>query len=126
MSDEITRNLVEEGLAPGGPDEYFASQGIIYDELPGCFVCGGPLGVYDVISARVRSKEAGERIVAMFKQGARLGYNDFNIKVGACKAHLPNLDALHQFTQSIGNRLPEWAVKKILVENFNPPATRTT
>lgn len=53
----------------------------------------------------VSSKPGGERVVAMFRVhhlgSARLDYRDWEphyiqVKVGACNAHLPNLEALEE------------------------------
>ena len=57
------------------------------------------------MAAFVDSKEAGERIVKMFKTGAFLDYRDYEpnwiqVKVGACFSQAPNLQALQFFTQS--------------------------
>lgn len=54
------------------------------------------------IAAFVQCKEAGERVVRMFKKGARLDYRDHEpdrvqVKIGACDTHLPNLVRLEYF-----------------------------
>ena len=87
---------------PDGGGEFFRSRGIGLDMTPGCFVCGGGERMYSNIAAFVQCKESGERVVAMFRQGARLDYREHEpdyvqVKVGACKEHLhclQNLDEL--------------------------------
>lgn len=56
------------------------------------------------IAAFVQCKEAGERVVAMFPQGAWLDYRDYEpdrvqVKIGACDKHLPNLQKLYELTR---------------------------
>lgn len=90
--------------APDGGGEFFRSRGIGTDVTPGCFVCGGNKGAYNNIAAFVQCKEAGERVVAMFPQGAWLDYREsepdrVQVKIGACDAHLPNLGKLHELTK---------------------------
>lgn len=92
---------------PEGGGEYFAPRGIGTDVTPGCFVCGGPKGGYNNISAFVQGKAAGERVVGMFTQGAWLDYrehspNRVQVKVGACQFHLKNLQMLDQLTLENG------------------------
>ena len=90
--------------------EYFKSDGIGFRKCP-CFVCGTKKfsrqrepGWLNSIAAFVRSKEAGERIVAMFTQGARLDHDDYQenlplVIVGACCQHLTSLMKLQDLTQ---------------------------
>ena len=90
---------------PDGEGESFHSRGVGLDTTPGCFVCGGDKRLRKNIAAFIQCKEAGERIVAMFPQGARLDYRDFEpdrvqVKIGACDTHLPNLQKLHELTQN--------------------------
>jgi hypothetical protein len=80
--------------------EHFWSRGIGSDYTPGCFVCGGPTGLYNNISAFVQCREAGQRIVTMFPTGVRMDYRDYEpdriqVKIGACENHLDNLKILH-------------------------------
>lgn len=84
---------------PDGGGEHFRSRGIGFDTTPGCFVCGGESRLYHNIAAFVRTKEAGERVVNMFAQGARLDYRPHSpdrvqVKIGACHGHLHNLEHL--------------------------------
>lgn len=91
---------------PDGGGEFFSSRGLGLDHRTiHCFVCGTEdrdgKGHYVLnnISAYVRCKESGERVVGMFKQGAWLDYRDFEpdyvqVKVGACDQHKPNLKRL--------------------------------
>ena len=81
--------------------EYFASRGTGSDKVPCCFVCGvEPNDYYSSnISGFVQSKEAGERIVAMFDGRARLDFRDFEpnwiqVKFGVCKLHQSNLEGI--------------------------------
>ncbi len=83
--------------------EFFRPRGIGGDSTPGCFVCGGEPGYRSNISGFVESKEAGEHAVAMFTQGARLDWRAnepdwIQVKVGACPAHVPNLEMLYRLT----------------------------
>ncbi len=92
---------------PENGGEFFHSRGIGYDTTPGCFVCGGNKGLYHNIAAFVQCKEAGERVVAMISRGTYLDYRDFEpdrvqVKVGACKIHLSNLQKLHDLTKKDG------------------------
>lgn len=89
---------------PEGGGEFFNPRGIGSDNTPGCFVCGGRTGLYSNIAAYVRCKDAGERVVAMFGQGARLDYREHEpdyvqVKLGACSDHLSNLRALKKLTE---------------------------
>lgn len=97
--------------AHGAPDrrpetggEHFGSRGLGLDVTPACFVCCFPEDlVRDNISAFVSCKAAGERVVQMFRWGARLDYRErepdrVQVKVGACKLHVPNLEQLHRLT----------------------------
>jgi hypothetical protein len=96
-----------------GEGEYFRPRGIGFDVTPGCFVCGKnrPEGYYNHnIAAFVQCKAAGERVVAMFKHGARLDYREnypdrVQVKVGSCDEHLPNLEMLLKKTQK-GSLIP--------------------
>jgi len=94
---------------PDGGGEFFHSRGIGLDSC-NCFVCGTDIrdkkaNMYlNNIAAFVQCKEAGERVVAMFKRGARLDYRDFEpdrvqVKIGACDKHLPNLQRLDELTK---------------------------
>lgn len=125
MASELTRSLVEEGTIIGDPrsDEYFQSLGIHPDDSLPCFACDEPKSIVS-LTAVVRTEQAGERIVAMLRHRPQLDHRgpDWNrIKIGACQKHYPNLDALSDFTLSIGNRLPEFAVQRIVTEEFDTP-----
>lgn len=89
---------------PANGGEFFHSRGIGLDNCV-CFVCGTHdrdgkgHTMLNNIAAFVQTKEAGERVVAMFKQGARLDYREHEpdrvqVKLGACDRHLPNLKKL--------------------------------
>lgn len=106
-------------LRPEGGGEYFQSRGIGYDSCT-CFVCGTNdrdgrgHSMLNNIAAFVRCRDAGVRVVAMFAQGARLDYRDFEpdyvqVKVGACDEHLLNLKRLHKLVKD-GVIKPEMVV----------------
>lgn len=107
-------------IRPDTGGEYFASRGLGRDKVPSCFVCGEILSGEDRkgpyahnIAAFVQTKEAGERVVAMFGgKGARLDYRErepdhLQVKVGACEAHVSNLERLHQITHAAGRIIRE-------------------
>ena len=106
LQDHPRRGIPSHGRPdekPEGGGEFFCSRGIGLDNTPGCFVCGGGTGLYNNIAAFVQCKAAGERVVAMFKKGARLDYRDYEpdrvqVKVGACDNHKENLGVLSQLT----------------------------
>lgn len=84
---------------PEGGGEFFWVRGIGTDNTPGCFICGGQSELHSNIAAFVQCKEAGERIVQMFKAGARLDYRDsepdrVQVKIGSCEEHLGDLRRL--------------------------------
>ena len=106
-------------MHPEGGGEFFQSRGIGYDSCT-CFVCGTNdrdgkgHSMLNNIAAFVQCREAGIRVVAMFLQGARLDYRDFEpdyvqVKVGACDEHLPNLKRLNKFVDD-GVIKPEMVV----------------
>lgn len=91
---------------PEGGGEFFYSRGIGLDSCT-CFICGTRdrdgkgHTMLNNIAAFVQCKEAGERVVAMFQQGAWLDYREYEpdrvqVKIGACNQHLPNLKRLDQ------------------------------
>lgn len=92
-----------------GGGEFFSSRGIGLDSCT-CFVCkthdrdGQGHTMLNNIAAFVQTKEAGERVVVMFPQGARLDYREhepdrIQVKIGACNAHLPNLQKLDELAK---------------------------
>ena len=86
---------------PEGGGEFFRSRGIGRDSCS-CFVCGAKGVPYlSNIAAFVQCKAAGERVVAMFSQGARLDYRKrepdrVQVKIGACDMHITNLEKLDE------------------------------
>lgn len=100
--------------AHGKPDkrpedggDFFSSRGVGMDRTPGCFVCGGGESMRANISGYVLCKESGERVVAMFDQGARLDWREYEpdyvqVKIGACNQHKSNLQRLHDLTRKAG------------------------
>lgn len=91
---------------PEGGGEFFSSRGIGLECLP-CFCCGGKARLVNNIAAYVQCKDAGERIVEMFKASGsdvNLDYREYEpdyvqLKVGACDEHLPNLEKLDQLVK---------------------------
>lgn len=112
LAEHPRTGMLPHGIAdtqPEGGGEFFRPRGIGSD-MCACFVCGSnnkPRALQRLlhnIAAFVRTKEAGERVVAMFKQGARLDYRELQpthiqVKIGACADHLPNLEMLFELTQ---------------------------
>lgn len=93
-------------MRPEGGGEFFWSRGIGLENCD-CFVCGtrdrygDGTGHFMLnnIAAFVQCKAAGERVVAMFSQGAYVDYRDYEpdrvqVKIGACDQHLKNLQLL--------------------------------
>lgn len=96
---------------PVGGGEFFGARGIGTDSTPGCFVCGGAVGLYTNVAGFVEGKAAGERVVAMFRTGARLDYREYEpdhvqVKVGACTQHVEQIRALRQATLAEGRITP--------------------
>jgi len=92
-----------------GPHLQFGVRGIGLDVCPCCFVCGATQREPDAnhflhnIAAVVSSKADGETLVEWFGGRARLDFrphqpHHIQLKVGACTAHLPNLQALERIT----------------------------
>jgi hypothetical protein len=102
---------------PEGGGEFFYSRGIGSEWNLTCFCCGArdaknrPAnphqagnGLLNNIAAFVECKTAGERVVAMFKHGARLDYREsesdrVQVKIGACNKHLRNLKKIDALTK---------------------------
>lgn len=118
LQEHPRKGTPKHGMPDVKPDdggEFFGSRGIGRELLPACYIC--PLDetcptterhhlLYN-ISGYVRSKEGGERIVAMFGHGAKLDYRDFEpwyiqLKVGTCEGHQPGLELLHRLTRENG------------------------
>lgn len=76
-----------------------------------CMVCGGKdQDLQNDCAFFVPSRETGEAIVAMFKQGAKLDYRDFEphwvqVKITACDEHLSRLEMLISETMRTDDRL---------------------
>jgi ribosomal protein S27AE len=106
LQDHPRRGTPAHGRPDNRPEtggEFFQSRGVGRDVTPGCFVCGGEKGMRNNIAAFVQCKEAGERVVAMFGQGAWLDFRpDYpdrvQVKVGACKEHVQELNNLEAVT----------------------------
>ena len=97
------KQRMEEHTIKWDDGVWFSPRGIGSDHTPGCFCCGGEPGLYSNIAGFVRSKEDGEKVVAMFETGVRLDFRDhepnwIQVKIGACKDHHPNLEQLGRLT----------------------------
>ena len=102
MRVTVSDDKFGKGLDVGG--ELFNSRGIGLDRTPGCFICGGDTRLCNNIAAFVSDKASGERVVAMFETGAFLDYREYSpnwvqVKIGACKAHVANLERLSELTR---------------------------
>ena len=111
--EEVIRHEIKVADNERGQSFMFAPRGIGVDICPGCFVCGTAKrnpeanDYLNNIAAFVASNAEGETIVSWFERGARLDYRDFEphriqLKVGACDAHLPQLQALYETTSAYG------------------------
>ena len=112
LQDHPRRGIPAHGrpdTRPEGGGEFFSPRGIGLDDCT-CFICGAHdrdgqgHTLLSNIAAFVKCKAAGERVVEMFQQGARLDYRDFEpdyvqVKVGACNTHLLNLEKLLELTR---------------------------
>lgn len=86
--------------------EYFGSRGIGMEWNLCCFVCGMEEKLLPNISGFVETKESGEAVVKMF--GDKCASLDFReheskwiqVKIGACNAHVRNLEKLHELTRA--------------------------
>lgn len=105
LQDHPRRGTPSHGTPDAQPvegGEFFRSRGIGLESNLTCFVCGNKEGMLNNIAAFVQTKDAGERVVAMFTAvngGARLDYRDYEpdrvqVKVGACDQHQSNLATL--------------------------------
>lgn len=101
---------------PWGGGEFFGARPIGSEFNLTCFQCGADdlnpqrraeakyVPLVHNIAGFVRTKAAGERVVAMFEEGgARLDYrqhepNWIQVKIGACDEHLESLIYLRQLT----------------------------
>jgi len=100
-------------------DEQFGSRGLGADAVD-CFVCGEKCNhVFANISGFVTTKESGQRIADMFQCGARLDFRPsepswIQVKIGACKQHLINLELLNQVVKDgfINKKRIEYAMQK--------------
>ncbi len=84
----------------------FSLGGLGIGRTPGCFVHGGEEKLYNDLSGFVQTKEVGEKFVGLFQgKGATLDCQGnepplFQVKIGACDRHLPNLNYLYYLSQS--------------------------
>ncbi len=104
--EEIVKFEIKRDDEKFGKSLMFGVRGIGSDACPCCFVCGTQelspgCGHHFLnnISAFVKSKEEGEEILSWFPRGAWLDFRPsepewIQLKVGACDAHLPNLEVL--------------------------------
>ncbi|MBS0251489.1 MAG: hypothetical protein JSR78_10560 [Proteobacteria bacterium] len=92
--------------------ESWKVRGIGSDYNLKCFVTGEERDLMPNISGFVRSKEAGERVVAMFDGRARLDFrpsepNWIQVKVGALPEHMPALQDLYRYAAISGQVSPK-------------------
>lgn len=99
--------------------DLFSPRGIGTGVMPGCFICGGQRKhysngqkkYYSNITGSVPTKKTGEDIVGLFQgKGALLDYRvrdkepydlyHFQVKIGACDKHFPNLNDLFLVSRS--------------------------
>lgn len=96
---------------PEGGGEFFRVRGRVapngsqYQGItPGCFVCGGPEEIHDVIPGFVGNKHAAKRIIAMCSPGScsddeSFGRDQIQVTIGACRWHWPSLYKLDELVQ---------------------------
>lgn len=108
VKDKTPDNNYPEG------SEFFGSRGLGLDGGLKCFCCNSETidseghKYLNNISGFVRSREAGERVEAMFEgTAARLDFRKFEptwiqVKIGACDEHKNNLETLHRLTELAG------------------------
>ncbi|MBI5045126.1 MAG: hypothetical protein HZC02_04315 [Candidatus Levybacteria bacterium] len=107
---------------PENGGEFFSSRGIGLDGVP-CFICATIFRDEEMhrylhnIAAFVRTKAAGDRVVAMFKQGAVVDYREYEpdrvqVKIGACDTHKPNLELLDQLVRKNGHVITDDIVQR--------------
>ena len=113
LSEHPRKGISKHGASDKRPEnsgEFFYSRGIGYDECS-CFVCGTDDRTgnghphLNNIAAFVSCRESGQRVVAMFKQGARLDYREHELDrvqviIGACDQHLKNLETLSRLVKN--------------------------
>lgn len=89
-----------------------------------CMVCGGdPNALRNDCAMFVPSRETGDAIVALFKQGAKLDYRHFEpnwcqVKVTACDEHRRNLTNLVMAINATKDRLDGPGISKEMVATF--------
>lgn len=115
-------------IRPDVPDsEFFYSRGLGLDYVPACYVCGEKSShCMDNIAAFVETKAAGERILKMFEPHTAFMRLDFRarepewiqMKLGTCKRHVPNLEALHRLTHEAGKIINPGIIRESL--NIEP------
>jgi hypothetical protein len=84
--------------------EYFTPRGIGSEWNLTCLVTGETANLMPNLSGFVESKEAGERVVAMFNGRARLDYRAsepswIQVKVGVLPQYILVLELIHHYTQ---------------------------
>jgi hypothetical protein len=98
--------------------EYFRSKGIGFDGTAGCFVCSVRNARYS-LTAFVKCKRAGERVVSMFRRGARLDYREYQpdwvqVRIGACEKHREYLKLLHRWTRKADDVITNEMLRQLL------------
>ena len=104
---------------PPETGEHFYVRGIGLDRTPGCFVCGGQEGLHNNVAAFVQTKASGERVLALFSQGATLDFrerepNRIQVKIGACDEHKEHLEALSRLTYNADGTITKSMVDEVL------------
>ena len=84
--------------------EYFSSRGVGFDQIPGCFICGGTRSLLYGISSYSPDMAAAERVVAMFQHGACIAHSESMpdkvlVRIGACLSHRSRVDRLERLTR---------------------------
>lgn len=116
--EEIIKHEIKVTDQERGQSYRFAPRGTGLDACPGCFVCGADKrnpeannNYLNNIAAFVASRADGEAVMAWFASergpGAWLDYRPhephrIQLKIGACDAHLPQLQALYALTRVYG------------------------
>jgi len=126
LRDHPRRGIPKHGRPdkkPEGGGEFFRSRGIGLDDCT-CFICGTHdrdgegHTMLNNICAFVQCKVAGERVVALFDQGARMDYREFEpdrvqVKVGACDKHRPNLELLNELTHQADGVITKAMIEEV-------------
>jgi len=110
LKDKAIANEVAQLTRERGKHLDFKSRGLGKELSSHCFVCGfkDSISMMDNVAAFVRTKAEGEEIASWFnKGGRRLDYREqepnwLQVKVWACKKHVPNLKYLINHSSKYG------------------------